>query len=61
MIIGAEPIMTKVDIDPDVFKSLQFLSRKYKCSISNTIAYCIAESFGYRWDILSLKQWYAAN
>jgi len=53
--------MPKVDIDPDVLESLEFLARKDNCTISETISYCIGECFDYKWDIESLRQWYKEN
>ena len=53
--------MPKVDIDPDVLESLEFLARKDKCTISETISYCIGECFDYKWDIESLRQGYKEN
>ena len=53
--------MPKVDVDHDVLESLDFLARKDKCSVSETIAYCLRECFDYRWDVESLRQWYKDN
>jgi len=53
--------MPTVEIDDAVYESLQFLSKKDKCTISETISYCIGECFDYRWDLESLRQWYKEN